>query len=219
MGWEMKIQWFGQSCFVITSDNGTRIVIDPFDKKIGYLLPNLEADIVTTSHDHSDHNNVSIVRGEFKHLDKPGQYLESGIVISGISTFHDSKGGNFRGKNIVFKYTIDDINVCHCGDLGHKFSTEQLGQIGSVDILLLPIGGLATINASVAVEVMKQLKPVIAIPMHYRTKALGLLGYLFSPVEKFLSLSTRTTMTIKNLSLTKDELETYRGIVVLDYRA
>ena len=213
----MNIKWFGQSCFTIISDNGTRIVIDPFDKKIGYPLPNLEADIVTTSHNHSDHNNISIVRGNFKHLDKPGQYLESGIVISGISTFHDNKGGTFRGKNIVFKYTIDDINVCHCGDLGHKFSPKQLEQIGSVDILLLPVGGLATINALAAVEVMEQLKPVITIPMHYRTKALGLLGYLFSPVEKFLSLSTKTTMTIKNLSLTKEDLETYRGIVVLDY--
>ncbi|WP_378956251.1 MBL fold metallo-hydrolase [Pelosinus sp. sgz500959] len=215
----MEIKWFGQSCFTIISDNGARIVIDPFDKKIGYPLPDLEADIVTTSHNHSDHNNVSIVRGDFKHLEKPGEYLESGIAISGISTFHDSKGGIFRGNNIVFKYTIDDINVCHCGDLGHKFSSEQLGQIGSVDILLLPVGGLATINALAAVEVMEQLKPVITIPMHYRTKALGLLGYLFSPVEKFLSLSTRTTMTIKNLSLTKEDLETYHGIVVLDYRA
>lgn len=215
----MEIKWFGQSCFAITSNNGTRIVIDPFDKKIGYPLPDLEADIITTSHNHSDHNNVSIVRGEFKHLDKLGQYLENGIFISGIPTFHDSKGGIFRGNNLVFKYTIDDINVCHCGDLGHKFSPEQLGQIGSVDILLLPVGGLATINALAAVEVMEQLKPVITIPMHYRTKALGLLGYLFSPVEKFLSLSARTTMTIKNLSLTKEDLETYRGIVVLDYRA
>jgi hypothetical protein len=95
-----SIKWFGQSCFTIISDNGSRIVIDPFDKKIGYPLPNLEADIVTTSHNRSDHNNVSIVRGKFKHLDKPGQYLESGIVISGISTFHDNKGGAFRGKNI-----------------------------------------------------------------------------------------------------------------------
>ncbi len=215
----MEIKWFGQSCFAITSNNGTRIVIDPFDKKIGYPLPDLEADIITTSHNHSDHNNVSIVRGEFKHLDKPGQYLERGISISGISTFHDSKGGLFRGKNLVFKYTIDDINVCHCGDLGHKFSPEQLGQIGSVDILLLPVGGLATINALAAVEVMEQLKPVITIPMHYRTKALRLLGYLFSPVEKFLSLSTSPTMTIKTLSLTKEDLETYRRIVVLDYRA
>jgi len=215
----MEIKWFGQSCFTIISDNGTRIVIDPFDKKIGYPLPDLEADIVTTSHNHSDHNNVSIVRGDFKHLNKSGEYLESGIAISGISTFHDSKGGIFRGNNIVFKYTIDDINVCHCGDLGHEFSPEQLEQVGSVDMLLLPVGGLATINALVAVEVMEQLKPVITIPMHYRTKALGLLGYLFSPVEKFLSLSTSTTKTIKNLSLTKEDLETYRGIVVLDYRA
>jgi len=85
--------------------------------------------------------------------------------------------------------------------------------------LLLPVGGLVTSNALSAVEVMEQLKPVITIPMHYRTKALGLLGYLFSPVEKFLLLSTRTTITIKNLSLRKDNLEKYRGIVVLDYRA
>ena len=87
----MNIKWFGQSCFTITSDNGSRLVIDPFDKKMGYPLPSLEADIVTISHNHSDHNNVSIVRGNFKHLDKPGQYLESGMVISGISTFHDNK--------------------------------------------------------------------------------------------------------------------------------
>lgn len=215
----MEIKWFGQSCFAIAANNGTRIVIDPFDKKIGYPLPDLEADILTISHNHSDHNNVSIVRGEFEHLDKPGQYFERGISILGISTFHDNHGGFFRGNNTVFKYTIDDINVCHCGDLGHELSPEQIEQLGSVDILLLPVGGLATINASTAVAVMEQLKPVITIPMHYRTKALGLLGHLFSPVEKFLSLSHKTTMTIKNLNLTKEELESYRGIVILDYRA
>ena len=213
----MLIKWFGQSCFLITSRSGTKILVDPFDKKIGYPLPTVEADIVTTSHNHSDHNNVSIVRGRYKHLDKPGKYVEKGIDITAVSTFHDKKGGASRGTNIVFKYTLDNIKICHCGDLGHTLTREQLEKIGAVDILLLPVGGLFTINASMAVEVLEQLKPTITIPMHYRTKAMGLMGLLFSPVDKFLSLSNRATITMKDLTLTKEDLESYRGIVVLDY--
>ena len=126
--------------------------------------------------------------------------------------------GSKREKNIVYNFKIDGINICHCGDLGHILNSKLIEEIGSVDILLLPIGGLATINAFDATEVMKQLNPAIVIPMHYRTKALGLLGcLLFGTVDKFISVSGLKEKEYEKLELNKTNMKDYSGIVVLKY--
>ena len=122
----MKIKWFGHSCFLITSENGLKILTDPYQNMLGYRLPEIEADIVTTSHDHRDHNNIGAVKGSFIHIHEPGRFLKNGIAIKGVETFHDKVAGSKKGKNIIFNFTIDDINVCHCGDLGHLLSPRQI---------------------------------------------------------------------------------------------
>lgn len=213
----MKIKWFGQSCFMITSENGTKIVTDPFMNMLGYKLPEIEANIVSTSHNHRDHNNINAVKGSFEHINGPGKFLKAGIEIKGVDTFHDKVSGTKRGKNIVYTFNIDGINVCHCGDLGHILNSNQIEEIGNVDILLLPIGGLATINAFDAVQVMKQLNPTIIIPMHYRTKAMGLLGYIFGSVDKFISVAGLKAKEYERLELNKTNMKDYSGIVVLKY--
>ena len=139
------------------------------------------------------------------------------LEIKGVETFHDKVSGSKRGKNTVYNFKIDGINICHCGDLGHILNSKQIEEIGSVDILLLPIGGLATINAFDATEVMKQLTPTIVIPMHYRTKALGLLGYVFGTVDKFISVSGLKAKEYDKLELNRTNMKDYSGIVVLKY--
>ncbi|CUU46104.1 MBL fold metallo-hydrolase [Clostridium beijerinckii] len=213
----MKIKWFGQSCFMITSQSGIKVLTDPYKKMLGYKLPEMEADIVSTSHNHSDHNNINIVKSSFIHINEPGNFLEHGIEIKGVQTFHDKTSGSKRGKNTIYNFKIDDINICHCGDLGHLLNSEQIEKIGNVDILLLPVGGLATLNAVDAVQVMKQLNSTIVIPMHYRTKALGIVGYVFGKVDKFISASELQVKEYDELELNKANIKGYSGIVVLKY--
>ena len=213
----MKIKWFGQSCFLLTSKDGVRIVTDPFNKRIGYKLPEVEADMVTTSHNHMDHNYIKAVKGDFIHINQLQKYSKDGIEIIEVETFHDKSGGSKRGKNIIFKFSIDGINICHCGDLGHVLTPDQLCKIGKVDILIIPVGGGPTIDALDAVKVVEQLKPSITIPMHYRTKALGLIGFLFGKVDKFISVAGQKAKELKELDIDASSLSQYKGIVTLKY--
>ena len=213
----MKIKWFGQSCFRLTAENGIKIVMDPYANMLGYKLPDIDANIVTTSHDHSDHSNVGAVKGDFVHIKDPGVFSHEGIGIKGVQTFHDKVSGTKRGKNIVYNFRIDGLNVCHCGDLGHLLSLEQINEIGKVDILLLPIGGRVTLDASGAAEVMKQLNPAVVIPMHYRTKAMGILGFIFGKVDTFITVSKKDAKSYKELDVNLSKIKDLPGIAVLQY--
>ncbi len=213
----IKIKWAGHSCFVLTAENGTKIVIDPYHNMLGYKLPKIDAHIVTTSHNHGDHNNIGAIKGDFVHIKDPGVFSQEGICIKGVQTFHDSVSGRKRGKNIVYNFTIDGLNVCHCGDLGHLLSPEQINEIGKVDILLLPIGGRAVLDASAAAEVMNQLNPAVVIPMHYRTKALGILGFIFGTVDSFINVSKKDAKNYKELNVNLLNIKDLPGIAVLQY--
>jgi L-ascorbate metabolism protein UlaG (beta-lactamase superfamily) len=217
----MKIRWFGQSCFLFTAEDGTKIVTDPYSKAFGslsgYKLPEIEANIVTVSHNHNDHNNVGAVHGDFVLIKDPGSFSEEGIHVKGIPTFHDNVSGAKRGKNIVYHFKIDGLNVCHCGDLGHLLSPEQIKEIGKVDILLLPIGGRATLGANGAAEVMKQLDPSVVIPMHYRTKAMGILGFVFEKVESFITVSQKDAKNYQELNVNLSNIKDLPEIAILQY--
>lgn len=213
----MKIKWFGHSCFMLTSENGTKILTDPYKNMLGYKLPVIEADIVATSHSHSDHSNIDAVKSSFVHINKPGRFKEHGIEIKGVETFHDKTLGAKKGKNIIYNFEVDGLNVCHCGDLGHIPSPMQAEEIGSTDVLLIPVGGGFTIDALDAVKVMEQLNPTVVIPMHYRTKALGILGFVFAGVDKFISASGLKAKEYVELELNKKTIKDYSGIAVLKY--
>ncbi|MDR3596083.1 MBL fold metallo-hydrolase [Clostridium sp.] len=213
----MEIKWYGQSCFMITSKNGTKILTDPYKKMLGYKLPEIEANIVSTSHNHGDHNNIKAVKGDFIHINELGGFSKDGIEIKGVQTFHDKASGAKRGKNTIYNFKIDGLNVCHCGDIGHTLDFNLVKEIGNVDILLLPVGGRATIDAIDAVNVMKQLNPIVVIPMHYRTKALGIFGFLFAKVDKFISASGLKVKEHGVLELNQENINDYSGIVVLKY--
>lgn len=211
----MKIKWLGHACFLITSNSGIRILTDPFDHTVGYALPSVEADIVTTSHNHFDHNHVSVVKGGFVHIDKPDRYMEKGIEIIGVSTFHDESRGAKRGLNVVFKFDVDGVKVCHCGDLGHTLEPEHVKQIGEVDVLLVPVGGTYTVDARGAFEAVKQLNPSITIPMHFKTPAMN---FPIAGVDSFLAIAGEgQKMNRQEVDIDGDSLVKLPKILVLDY--
>ena len=169
----MIITWQGQSCFKIqdkVGSEGITLVTDPFDKSLGLKVPNFEADIVTVSHDHYDHNNVAAFRGTPKVIKNAGEYDIKGVMIEGVLSYHDASQGKERGNNIIYRIEMDDITICHLGDLGHVLDNKQLERLEGIDILLVPVGGKYTLDAKLAVEVISQIEPRIVIPMHYKTK-------------------------------------------------
>ncbi len=148
------------------------MVTDPYDKSIGLKPPNFEADVVTISHNHYDHNNHKALRGNPFVVDCAGEYDIKGVMIQGVDSYHDEKEGKDRGKNIMYRIEMDDISLAHLGDLGHALDDKQLEVLNAVDILMIPVGGTYTLDAKKAVEVFSQIEPRIIIPMHYSIKGL-----------------------------------------------
>jgi L-ascorbate metabolism protein UlaG (beta-lactamase superfamily) len=171
----MNIEWYGHAAFKITTANGTRIIIDPYqsgfsDGALSYRTIDDEADIVITSHNHGDHNYTKSIRGKYDHIKKQGSYEIEDVKIETIPTFHDASSGKERGDNLLTIISVDGIKLLHLGDLGHDLDPEVLSKIGKVDVLLLPVGGFYTIDAQVATKVMNDIRPSITIPMHYKTE-------------------------------------------------
>jgi len=167
----MKVKWLGHASFLISSDSGLKIITDPYPQGSGlsYAPVNEPADIVTMSHDHFDHNNVESIPGNPELITGNGTKNVKGIQFKGIATHHDESQGKDRGTNTIFCFSVDEIKLCHLGDLGHRLSKEQIVEVGDVDILFIPIGGVYTIDAKMASPVIDDLKPRVAIPMHCKT--------------------------------------------------
>jgi len=181
----MKIKWLGHACFLITSRDGLRVITDPYavGGGINYSPIKETADVVVVSHDHGDHSNVSTVQGKPEVVKGSGTKTARGIQFKGIASYHDASQGTQRGLNTVFCFAIDNMKLCHLGDLGHALDPEQVNEIGAVDILFAPVGGFFTIDASVASRVCDQLKPKVVIPMHFKTPKCD---YPIAGVEDFL---------------------------------
>jgi L-ascorbate metabolism protein UlaG (beta-lactamase superfamily) len=182
----MKIKWLGHATFLITSDDGIRIITDPYKAGMGMQYGDIteSAEIVSVSHGHGDHNNVAAVQGNPEVVDEVGSVEKKGIKIKGILTHHDDAGGSKRGNNIVFCFNIDNMNVCHLGDLGHPLSDKQAADIGEVDIVMVPVGGNFTIDAGVATDVVSMLKARVVLPMHYQNDRCP--GFPVAGVDDFL---------------------------------
>ena len=166
----MKIQYLGHSCFKLTESTGTSIVTDPYGE-IGYDLPeDLSATAVSVSHNHFDHNNAKSVKGNPVRLEKEGFYDLDGVEVTAIKSYHDDEAGAKRGENLIFKFRMDGLDICHLGDLGEDCSAELLELLLPVNILLIPVGGKYTIDAQQAKEYVDRIMPDVVIPMHYKTR-------------------------------------------------
>jgi L-ascorbate metabolism protein UlaG (beta-lactamase superfamily) len=167
----MKVKWLGHASFMIISEAGLKIITDPYPQGSGLSYAPIDeaVDIVTMSHDHFDHNNVSSVPGKPQVITGNGLKTVKGVQFRGIDTYHDESQGKERGANTAFCFSVDGVKLCHLGDLGHRLSQEQIAEIGEVDILFIPIGGVFTIDSKMAGTVTDDIKSKIAMPMHYKT--------------------------------------------------
>ena len=210
----LEIIWLGHSCFRIKGKEAT-VITDPCNPSFGYSPGELRADIVTLSHLHPGHCYVEGISGEFDVIEGPGEYEIKGVFITGIGTFHDSENGENRGKNTVYLLDIDGIVLCHLGDLGHALTSGLIEDIGGIEVLFVPVGGVSTISSSVAVEIVRHLTPTIVIPMHYKTPAS--VGD-FEPVDKFLKeLGAGEVVSRPKLSVTRSSLPNSTQVMLLDY--
>jgi len=181
----MKIEYLGHSCFKLTESTGTSIVCDPYSEEVGFPMPAVAADAVTVSHGHYDHNAIEKVGGNPKIIDKESSIDLSGVEINSVKSFHDGNRGKKRGENIIFKFRMDGIDVCHLGDLGEDCSSDLIETVLPVNVLLIPVGGNYTLDAEMAKEYVDRIMPDIVIPMHYRTKDCKL---DIDKVDEFLNL-------------------------------
>ena len=181
----MKIEYLGHSSFKLTESTGTSVVCDPYDSSVGFKMNKVNADVVTISHGHYDHNNSKAVGGNPLILDKECSYDLHGVEIDAIKSFHDKQRGKKRGENLIFKFRMDGIDICHLGDLGEECSSELIDLLLPVNVLLIPVGGTYTMTAEMAKEYVDRIMPDIVIPMHYKSKDCKL---DISKADEFLDL-------------------------------
>jgi L-ascorbate metabolism protein UlaG (beta-lactamase superfamily) len=210
----MDIQWYGHSCFRLRANEGA-VVMDPYGRGVGLKLPKLKADIVTISHDHVGHNAVAAVPGEPFVVNGPGEYEVHGVFVVGTTLEHDARGGGNLGFTTAFCIIAEDITVCHLGDIGHRPSQAQVEALGQVDVLLVPVGGVNTIGAAMAAEVVNLIDPSYIIPMHFRSPGRPDL----EPVDKFLQeMGVTHAEPIDTLKVTPARLPDEPQVLLLDLK-
>lgn len=194
------------------------LVIDPFSKNIGLAPPSMQADIVLVTHEHYDHNNIKALKGDPFLINSPGEYEIKGIKVNGIESFHDNEQGAKRGLNTIYVIEMEGIRLAHAGDFGQDSLDEfQLDKMGNIDILMIPVGGHFTIGAKKAADILKQVEPKIAIPMHYKLPKLTIKE--LEGVDKFLKemgkedIKSEEKLTIKAKDF-QEELEKTEIVVM-----
>lgn len=216
----MKIKWYGHAAFNLTTQDGTRIIIDPYQSgafggALSYGKIQDEADIVLISHDHDDHNYTKDIKGKYVIINSAGEKTIKNVKIKAIPAYHDPSKGSERGKNLIFVIEADGLKVAHAGDLGHTLSKDTVKEIGTIDILLLPVGGFYTIDPREATKVMEDIRPLVTIPMHFKTDKCN---FPIVNVDEF----TKNKKNVKKLdstevTITKETLPKESEIYVLKY--
>jgi len=199
----MKLTWYGHACFRVESSEGS-VVFDAYEPTYvpGLHLPPLAADMSLSSHLHRDHYCPEAVKLTRRAV---------GFKVGSLSVFHDDCRGEKRGENTIHILDAEGLRLVHLGDLGHPLPPEQIDALGKVDILLVPVGGLYTIDAETAFELASTLKPRLTIPMHYRGEGFGF--DVIAPVEAFTSLCENVRYADSNELNTEGGIE--EGVLVL----
>lgn len=209
------IQYLGHSAFRIRGREGI-VLTDPYDRSVGFDIGKPTAHIVTISHNHPDHTNTAAVkpmREKLFTIEGPGEYEVGGVMITGVRTFHDKKKGEELGRNTAYVIHMDDVVFCHLGDLGHELTTSQIDEIGTVDVLFIPVGGGETIGPAEAMAIIGQLEPRLVVPMHYAIEGQqsftvdlgGLDAFLHEMGLKDVQAEDKLTVTSANLPAEGEE--------------
>ena len=221
---QVKVQWFGQACFQITSPAGLKILIDPFSPETGYPMPDVSPDVVLVTHEHFDHNYVAMAKGNpqiFHGLNPKTQDWSKvdvkikDVRIYSVNAWHfESQADAGRGKDAIFVIEMPGVRLVHTGDIGRPMTEAQIKQIGKVDALFICVGGVYTVDAKGAAKVIGQLNPKMIFPMHYKTEPLKV---ALNPIDPFLAGKTNVTKITGN-SYTITKLPEKQEIIVLDYK-
>lgn len=218
----MDITYLGHSSFKLRGKTAT-VITDPFDPSVGFPFPAASADIVTVSHPHQDHCAIDKVSGTSRRpkpfiISAPGEYEILGISVRAIPVFHDDQQGKLRGKNLIMIITIDGVHLVHLGDLGHPLAEAQVEDIGPVDVLMVPVGGVFTIGSQVAASVIENLDPSIVIPMHFRAEKHADGFKELSPLSDFLKqMGVESKEPQQKLTVTAGSMPEETEVVVLNF--
>lgn len=218
----MKIKYFGHSCFELTSSLGRKILFDPyqpgaFDGAVGYAPVKSKPDIVCITHSHADHSYLGDLSGKPVVIAGEGPKIVQDVAVNGFRTYHDTKQGRERGLNVLYVVQVDGMKIVHCGDLGTLPDKRTMVMIGSVDVLLVPVGGVFTITAPIAAKLAKTLRAKYVFPMHYKTPDIG---FPLEPVDKFLGLFPKDSVekkAVSEISVEPPAFDDPMKIIALDY--
>jgi len=217
----MDITYLGHASFRLKGKSAT-VITDPFDSKmLGLKFPKVQADIVTVSHEHADHNSTDQISDIRRVIRGPGEYEILGVSIIGFPSFHDDNNGQERGKNTIFVFEMDELRIAHLGDLGHVLSDKLIEDLGTIDILMIPVGGFFTIDTDKASEVFRAIDPSIVIPMHYREPGLSAeIAGKISTEEDFIKQSGLSPEKMDKLSIKKIDIpEEGQKLIVLERKS
>jgi len=184
----VKVAWHGHACFEIVSSKGLTLGIDPHDgKSLGIKPPRFKADVVLLTHEHFDHNVAQAISKPDSKVYRmfTGDTSQDDVRIKGFMSYHDKFKGSQRGRNVIYKITVDEINIVHVGDLGDFPSEDIIKELKGAHVLMTPVGGTFTLEPEEVVELISYLEPKIVIPMHYKIPGLRL---PIKDVEYFLRL-------------------------------
>lgn len=179
----MKITWLGHSSFLLKDSKERTLLMDPFDESVGYPVYSGNANVVTISHHHFDHDYTGAVQGHPHIIDKVGSFYEADIPITGFPSYHDNVKGAKSGPNTIYIVEMDNLRLCHLGDLGYILTKQEVAALGAIDVLFIPVGGNYTIDGTDASKLAKVINSHIIIPMHYKTDAIN---FPISGAEDFL---------------------------------
>jgi L-ascorbate metabolism protein UlaG (beta-lactamase superfamily) len=221
---QVTIRWYGHAFLLVTSPQGVRIAMDPFGE-IGYPMPDVTAEIVTVSHEHSDHNNAGLIKGNpkvLRGLEMGGKHWtvvnhrEKDVRIRAFPAYHDKEGGKKRGLNSIFLLEIADLRIAHMSDIGLIPSDQVFDALGRIDLLFVPVGGHFSIDAKEATQIVERLKPPVVIPIHYKTEATA--SWPIADEKAFLEGKPRVTQVGNQVSVSKENLPRQTEIWVMSYR-
>jgi L-ascorbate metabolism protein UlaG (beta-lactamase superfamily) len=213
----MEITWYGHSCFRLTERNYATVVTDPFDHKtVGYDALKLKADIVTVSHDTPGHANYDAVKGAGHVIDGAGEFEIGGVFITAVQTAGGGKKTKDNARNTLYVFDYEGITVAHLGDLQEVPTQSEVEALGTVNVLLIPVGGGSSLNAAKAAEVVSVIEPNLVIPMHYATDDAKI---KLEPLNKFLKeMGLGKIESQPSLKATRSSLPQETKVVVLDYQ-
>ncbi len=210
----MEIIWLGHGCFRLRGRDAA-VITDPASPSTGYKIGKVSADLVTISSDDAETSYRQALQNEAKFLTSPGEYEIAGVLVTGVRT-HAARSGTTRSRNVSYVIDLDDVSICHLGDISQVPTADDVEALGSADVLILPVGGGQVLDAAKAAETVSLLEPKIVIPMHYKT---DVSTAELDGVDKFLrEMGAEAKASEARLQVTKSSLPSDTTIVLLNYR-